>query len=96
MDCAVAVISGALVGLVGCAAPVALFERALRGDGAPSLAAGIASVGVSFVFLTLALSVVYTATVDGLLEFGGSMVASFLLVWAVEAVRGWRSANGGR
>lgn len=96
MDFSVAVISGAFFGLLGCVAPVMLFERALRGGAGPSLASGIAAVGVSFVTLTVVLLVVYTATDTGFLEFGSSMVASFLLVWAVEAVRGWRAANGSR
>ena len=96
MDFSVAVIAGALFGLMGCVAPAMLFERALRGGACPSLAAGIAAVGVSFVTLTAVLLVVYTATDAGLLEFGSSMVASLLLFWGVEAVRGWRAANGSR
>ena len=96
MDFSVAVIAGAFFGLMGCMAPAVLFERALRGGACPSLAAGIAAVGVSFVTLTVALLVVYTATDTGFLEFGSSMVVSFLLFWGVEAVRGWRAANGSR
>ena len=96
MDLSVAVIAGALLGLLGCAAPGVLFERALRGDTSPSLASGIVAVGASFVSLTVVLFVVYTATDTGFLEFGSSMVASMLLFWAVEAVRGWRAANRGR
>lgn len=96
MDFSVAVIAGALFGLMGCAAPAMLFERALRGDAGLSLASGIAAVGASFVTLTVVLLVVYTATDTGFLEFGSSMVASFLLFWVIEAVRGWRAANGSR
>lgn len=96
MDFSVAVIAGAFFGLMGCMAPAVLFERALRGDACPSLAAGIAAVGASFVTLTAVLLVVYTATDAGFLEFGSSMVASLLLFWGVEAVRGWRAANGSR
>lgn len=96
MDVTVAVIAGALFGLLGCAAPGALFERALRGSRAVSLAAGLTAVGVSFLTLTVVLLVVYTATDAGFLEFGSSMVVSFLLFWGVEAVRGWRAANGSR
>lgn len=96
MDLPVAVISGALFGLLGCVAPALLFERALRGGAVPSLASGIAAMGVSFVTLTVVLLVVYTATDTGFLEFGSSMVAALLLFWGVEAVRGWRAANGGR
>ena len=96
MDVTVAVIAGALFGLLGCAAPGALFERALRGSRAVSLAAGLTAIGVSFVSLTVVLLVVYTATDTGFLEFGSSMVVSMLLFWAIEAVRGWRVANRGR
>ena len=96
MDFSVAVVAGALLGLLGCVAPAALFERALRGGASPSLASGIVAVGASFVSLAVVLFVVYTATDTGFLEFGSSMVASMLLFWAVEAVRGWRAANRGR
>ena len=96
MDFSVAVISGAFFGLLGCVAPAMLFERALRGGAGPSLASGIAAVGVSYDTLTVVLLEVYTATDTGFLEFGSSMVVSFLLVWVIEAVRGWRAANGSR
>lgn len=94
MDLPVAVVSGALFGLMGCVAPAALYERALRGGAGVSLATCIAAVLVSFITLTVVLLVVYTATGTGFLEFGCAMVGSFLLFWAVEAVRGWRAANG--
>ena len=94
MDFSVAVIAGAFFGLMGCMAPAVLFERALRGDACPSLAAGIAAVGASFVTLTAVLLVVYTATNAGFLEFGCALVAAFLLFWGVEAIRAWRAANG--
>ncbi|OUO45822.1 hypothetical protein B5F79_08720 [Olsenella sp. An285] len=93
MDLPVAIVFGALFGLMGCVAPAALYERVLRG-GSVSLAAGIAAVGMSLLTLTAVLLVVYTATNAGFLEFGCAMVGSFLLFWAVEAVRGWRAANG--
>ena len=44
MDLPVAIVSGALFGLLGCVAPAALFERALRGGATVSLAAGVAAV----------------------------------------------------
>ena len=94
MDLPVAIVFGALFGLMGCVAPAAPYERALRGEAGVSLAAGIASVAVSLVTLTVVLLVVYTATEVGFLEFGCAMVVSFLLFWVVEAVRGWRAANG--
>ena len=94
MDPQVAVVSGALFGLMGCVAPAVLFERALRGSRAVSLAAGIAAMGVTFLTLTVVLLVVYTATNTGFLEFGCALVAAFLLFWGVEAIRAWRAANG--
>ncbi len=94
MDPQVAVVSGALFGLMGCVAPAVLFERALRGSRAVSLAAGLAAMGVTFLTLTVVLLVVYTATNTGFLEFGCALVAAFLLFWGVEAIRAWRAANG--
>ncbi|MDO4429525.1 MAG: hypothetical protein Q4B91_08575 [Atopobiaceae bacterium] len=94
MDPQVAVVSGALFGLMGCVAPAVLFERALRGSRAVSLAAGIAAMGATFLTLTVVLLVVYTATNTGFLEFGCALVAAFLLFWGVEAARAWRAANG--
>ena len=94
MEPQVAIVAGALFGLLGCVAPAVLFERALRGSRAVSLAAGIAAVGVSFLTLTVVLLVVYTATNAGFLEFGCALVAAFLLFWGVEAIRAWRAANG--
>ena len=93
MDPQVAIVSGALFGLVGCVAPAVLFERALRGSRAVSLAAGLAAVTVSFLTLTVVLLVVYTATNAGFLEFGCALVVSFLLFWGIEAIRAWRAAN---
>ena len=94
MDPQVAVVSGALFGLMGCVAPAVLFERALRGNRAVSLAAGLAAMGVTFLTLTVVLLVVYTATNTGFLEFGCALVAAFLLFWGVEAIRAWRATNG--
>ena len=94
MEPQVAVVAGVLFGLLGCVAPAVLFERALRGGNAVSLAAGLAAVIVSFLTLTVVLLVVYTATDTGFLEFGCALVVSFLLFWGVEAIRAWRAANG--
>ena len=90
MEPQVAIASGALFGLLGCVAPAVLFERALRGGHGASLAA----VSMSFLVLTVVLLVVYAATNAGFLEFGCALVGSFLLFWAVEAIRAWRAANG--
>ena len=94
MEPQVAIVSGAIFGLMGCIAPAILFERALRGSRAVSLAAGIAAMGVTFLTLTVVLLVVYTSTNTGFLEFGCALVAAFLLFWGVEAIRAWRAANG--
>ena len=94
MDFSVAVVAGALFGLLGCVAPAVLFERALRGRPGATLASGLAAVIVSFLTLTVVLLVVYTATNTGFLEFGCALVAAFLLFWGIEAIRAWRAANG--
>lgn len=94
MEPQVAIVVGALFGLLGCVAPAVLFERALRGSRTVSLAAGIAAVGASFLTLTVVLLVVYTATKAGFFEFGCALVAAFLLFWGIEAARAWRAANG--
>lgn len=96
MDLPVAVVCGALFGLLGCVAPAVPFEWALRGGARASVAVGLASCLVSFLVLTGALLAVYIVARAGFFEFGCAMVASFLLFWAVEAVRAWRAANGGR
>ena len=94
MEPQVAIASGVLCGLLGCVAPAALFERALRGRPGATLASGLAAVIVSFLTLTVVLLVVYTATDTGFLEFGCALVAAFLLFWGIEAIRAWRAANG--
>ena len=94
MEPQVAIVFGAIFGLMGCIAPAILFERALRGSRAVSLTACLAAMGVTFLTLTVVLLVVYTATNTGFLEFGCALVASFLLFWGVEAIRAWRAANG--
>ena len=94
MEPQVAIVSGAIFGLMGCLAPAILFERALRGSRAVSLTACLAAMGVTFLTLTVVLLVVYTATKTGFLEFGCALVAAFLLFWGVEAIRAWRATNG--
>lgn len=92
MDFRVAVISGAFFGLIGCIAPAALFERALRGSHAVSLAAGLAAMGATFLTLSVVLLVVYASTSEGFFEFGCALVAAFLLFWSIEAIRAWKAA----
>lgn len=98
MSLPAAAIAGGLVGMVGCVPSALLFERALKRGAKVSVTAGIASVMVSYLMLLVALLVAYVVsdgTGDEFLVFACSMVALFLLFWAVEAVRAWRAANGG-
>lgn len=90
-----AMLAGAVCGLIGCAFPAFLFEGALKEGTRVNMAAGIASILSSFLLLSLALLAVYAAASESVLVFGCAMVASFLLFWAVEAIRAWRVANGG-
>lgn len=94
MDQATAVAAGVLFGLLGCLAPALLFERALRTGTRVSVGAGIASILASFLVMSCAILAVRLLAGSGFVEFGFSMVASFLLFWGVEAVRAWRAANG--
>ena len=52
MEPQVAIVSGAIFGLMGCLAPAILFGRALRGSRAVSLTACLAAMGVTFLTLT--------------------------------------------
>ena len=94
VDIAPEVMAGVLCGLVGCAAPGFLFERALKKGKRVSVGLGVASILVSFLMLSLALLAVRVLAAEKVLPFGCAMVAAFLLFWAVEAVRGWMAANG--
>lgn len=94
MDQATAMLAGAFFGLLGCVAPALLFEQALKRGTRVSVGAGLAGILVSFLAQTGALLVAYLVLRERLLEFGCSMVASFLVFWGVEAGRAWRAANG--
>lgn len=88
-----AIIAGVLCGLAGSFAPAFLFEKALKTGTRVSMAAGMASVLSSFLFLSLALLAVYVAAGTEVLTFGCAMILSFLLFWAIEAVRAWKAAQ---
>lgn len=91
------ILVGALCGIIGSAFPGFLFEKALK-EGTTAkvnLSLGMLSIFSSFVFLSLAQVVVYRLASEKALAFGCAMVASFLLFWAVEAVRAWKAANSG-
>ena len=98
MDVTSAVLAGALAGLAGCVPLAVPFEGALRAGAKVSIAAGMAGVMASFLMMTVALAAAYAVAGAGrpFLAFACSMVALFLLFWAVEAIRAWRAANGRR
>lgn len=60
-----------------------------------NLSLGMVSIFSSFVSLSLAQAAVFCLASEKALTFGCAMVASFLLFWAVEAVRAWKAANSG-
>lgn len=86
-------ILGALIGVIGALPAAYLFEQALRGTKSVSVAAGLASIIISFVMLSGATFAVWAITPHNVLCFGVAEAASFLLVWVVEAWRAWRDAH---
>lgn len=87
------VFSGVICGCAGALPQAYLFEGALRGQESVSMARGVLSVLVSFATLTLLLLVVWLVAPEEELVFGGAMVSAYLVLWSIEAVRAWRSAN---
>ena len=94
MELTTAICAGALVAMLGNLAPALLFELALGGRARMSIAAGLASVTISFLTQTVALYVVFRYATEGFLPFGCAMAAVYVLIWAVEACRGVRAALG--
>lgn len=94
MRLALSVALGVLVACVGSLWSVFLFERALRGSVRVSLAVGVASIAVSFLTLLAVLFLGYLLASEEFPAYAIALVASFLVLWTVEAVRGWRAANG--
>lgn len=95
-----AIVFGLALGIVGAVPPALLFERALRGARnllaqAPSVAAGLVSIGMSFVLLILPVAIVRVLAPNYVVPFGSAEAASFLLVWAVEGWRAWHDAQQG-
>ena len=88
-----ACILGALVGIVGALPPAYLFEQALKGTRSVSVAAGLASIFISFAMLSGVTFTVWATTPHNVLCFGVAEAASFLLIWVVEAWRAWRDAH---
>ena len=95
MGAARAIVMGLLLGVVGALPAAFLFERALKGIGTPSVSVGLASIGISFLMLSGTILAVWIASPDDVLTFGVSEVASFLLIWVIEAWRAWRDAQRG-
>lgn len=93
MGAAGAIVVGMALGVIGSIPPAVLFERALRGPQSPSVAMGLVAIMVSLGLLASALFVVRLVWRSQLLAFGCAEVFSFLLVWGVEAWRGWQAAN---
>lgn len=87
-------VAGIVCGIVGCLPQAFLFKRALKGNKGVRVALGLASVVASFVTLSLAILAAWVVAPGQTLAFGTVTVASFLLLWGVEAVRAWRAANG--
>lgn len=90
-----AVITGAVLGIVASLPAGVLFERALKRSGNVSVGAGLLSILASFGMLSVGIVVVRLAAREYVLLFGTAEAASFLLVWAVEAIRAWRDAQRG-
>lgn len=91
-----AVVMGSACGLIGALPSAVLLERALRkGRNTPTVVGGIASIMISFALLTCTILVVWLVSRRSVLVFGVAEVASFLLVWSIEAVRAWRDAQRG-
>lgn len=90
-----AIVMGSIIGFMGAVPSAYVLERALGKERKASIALGIASIMVSFTMLTAAIFVVWLVARDNVLFFGVAEVASFLLIWVVEAWRAWRDAQRG-
>ncbi|MBO7674384.1 MAG: hypothetical protein J6S63_05190 [Atopobiaceae bacterium] len=90
-----AIAFGSAIGIVGSVPAAFLFEQALKGTRQVSVGAGLASIMASFVMMSVAVLVVRIAAPHDVLLFGVAEVASFLLLWAIEAGRAWRDAQRG-
>ncbi len=91
------ILAGTICAAIGSLFPAILFEKALKEGirAKVNMALGLASIFSSFALLTAAQLAVYRFASEKFFAFSCAMVASFLLIWAVEAVRAWRVANSG-
>ena len=86
---------GSFLGIVGALPSAYLFEQALRKVRPVSVASGLASILASYIMLCVAVFVVWLVSRENALPFGVAEAVSFLLVWAIEAWRGWHDAQRG-
>lgn len=89
------VVIGAICGIVGALPQAYLFERAIQRHGKVSIALGLVSVIVSLCVFELALFVVWVVAPKQELSFGIALVAAYLSLWTVGAVRAWQDAQKG-
>lgn len=96
MDGWIVFVGGAACGIAGSIPPAVLLERVLKRGMRVKVAHGLASILVSFAFMSAALAVVRMVARSEILTFGVGMMASFLLLWGVEALRAWVVRDGDR
>lgn len=89
------IVMGSALGVVGALPMVVLLEQALGKRRTPTVADGLACVMITFVAMSCTILAVRVVSRDDVLLFGATEAFSFLLVWAIEAVRAWRDAQRG-
>ena len=89
-----AILMGVVLGIASSLPAMFLFEQALGNRHHPRVAVGLICIVASFVVLSAAVLRVWLIAPGSVLVFGASEAVSFLLVWAVEAWRAWRAAQG--
>lgn len=90
-----AIAFGVICGLAGCIPPAFLFEKALHSGKNLGMDVGIGLVAIllSFLMLSAAVFVVWLFDPQSTQPFGIAMISTFLCVWGIESVRGWRAAQ---
>lgn len=88
------VIGGAVCGIAGSIPPAVLLEGVLKRGMRVKVAHGLASILVSFAFMSAVLVAIRMVARSEILTFGVAMMASFILFWGVEALRAWAVRDG--